>query len=79
MTDISFHYRPDATTRALSLERLRVYLVSRQERRKAIENVQRLNERALRDTGIDSQDVAGRVDAELTRLGLRDLGSRGLR
>lgn len=79
MTDIDFHYRPDATTRALSLERLRVYLVSRQERRKAIENLQRLNARALRDAGIDSRDVAERVDAELTRLGLRDLGSRGLR
>ncbi|MBL8584477.1 MAG: hypothetical protein JNL61_19920 [Rhizobiaceae bacterium] len=79
MTDIDTSWRADARSRALSLERLRIYLVSRQQRREAIDDIHRLNERAQRDAGVAGTDVAKQVDAEMTRLGLRELGSRGLR
>lgn len=78
MTDIAIPLPRTARNRAILMERLRTYLLSREERRLAIAELQRLDDRTLRDVGIERHDIATLVDAEMTRIGLRQLGPRGL-
>jgi uncharacterized protein YjiS (DUF1127 family) len=78
MTDFSIPLPRAARSRAILIERLRTYLLSREERRLAIAEMQRLYDRTLLDVGIERHDIATLIDKEMTRIGLRELGPRGL-
>lgn len=43
-------------------------------RQRLNDELDRLDDRRLRDIGVDRADIAARVDAEMTRINLRSLG-----
>ncbi|MBX3568158.1 MAG: DUF1127 domain-containing protein [Rhizobiaceae bacterium] len=46
------------------------------ERRQAINDIERLDDRALRDIGVERHDIAARIDAEMRLIDLRSRGTR---
>lgn len=65
-------------TRASRLAEFAYRIVARwraaSTRQRLNDELDRLDDRRLRDIGVDRADIAARVDAEMTRINLRSLG-----
>lgn len=73
-SELSVHTAPE---RLSLLDRIRRFFDNRQARRLAIRELRKLQDRDLRDIGVERQDIDAMVDREIGRWRLDEFRSRG--
>lgn len=73
-SELSVHTAP---RRRSLLDRIRRFFDNRQARRLAIRELRKLQDRDLRDIGVERQDIDAMVDREIGRWRLDEFRSRG--